>query len=144
MSMMSRRRGKKSEGKSERPRGKQTAGVSGGHLRLGHFVPSPCSVFSVVRRREEATYALVGSSRLRVALFYKRPSFLVISRVKQNWTRSLFTAKRTPSPSVLRLFAYLPRFLSVPFFLSSIPFFNYFGKNCQKSFVCLTMMKQFH
>lgn len=92
MRVMSRRRlpGKKSEGKSERPRGKQTAGVSGGHLRLGHFVLSPCSVFSVVRRREEATYALVGSSRLRVALFYKRPSFLVISRVKRNWTRSLY------------------------------------------------------
>jgi len=36
--------------------------VSGGHLRLGHFVLSPCSVFTVVRRRKEATYAPVRSS----------------------------------------------------------------------------------
>lgn len=76
--------------------------VSGGHLRLGHFVLSPCSVFSVVRRRKEtghlragvvlslslllalavAVYLLARESA--VALFYKRLQFLMISRVKRN------------------------------------------------------------
>lgn len=32
-------------------------GASGGHLRHGHFVLSPCSVFTVGQHCEEATYA---------------------------------------------------------------------------------------
>lgn len=49
----------------ERASGREEANsrrVSGGHLRLGHFVLSPCSVFTVVRRRKETTYAPVRSS----------------------------------------------------------------------------------
>lgn len=52
---------KSAEGKGESGR-EEAGGVSGGHLRLGHFVLSPCSVFTVVRRRKEATYAPVRSS----------------------------------------------------------------------------------
>jgi len=54
-----RLRRRKSEGKGEFANSRR---VSGGHLRLGHFVLSPCSVFTVVRRRKEATYAPVRSS----------------------------------------------------------------------------------
>lgn len=70
------------------------------------------TVFRVQRRATSRGGHLRVSRVLSatVALFYKRPSFLVISRVKRNWTRSLFAVKRTPS---LRLFAFLRRFLSI-------------------------------
>ena len=59
-------------------------GVSGGHLRHGHFVLSPCSVFTVDQRSQGGHLRAAARPPLAAALFYKRPPFLMISRVKRN------------------------------------------------------------